>query len=443
MALHQVPSRADDGGLDRAEVSGSASSAALSGSLGRGARTGLKPGALLDDVRTWLARFISAMSGSDLDLLTLWAAHTWLVEETYTTPRLVLDSPVPGSGKTTTLEHLQRLCRAPVQMAALSSPALLTRMLDAELRTLLIDEVDRTLAPTKDGVPDLIAVLNSGYKRGATRPVLVPVKGGGWEPKEMPTFAPVAMAGNNPNLPGDTRSRCIRVLLMPDEQIEESDWELIEPDAEALGARLAVWADRVRDQVRTQRPDLPAGVKGRARERWLPLKRVAAAAGGRWPAVVDDLAVSDVKRIELEQEEGLMHQQPAVVLLKHLAEVWAEHETFVPTEELIRRLVRKHPEMWGDESPFGKQLTAQRLGRMLVTAYNVHAARPNTQGPRGYLRSALTLPCSRFGLILPFEPDKAAQPAAPDTDRGHQEVDEQEAAEALHEYRVGHFGGAA
>ena len=149
MALHQVPSQADDGGLDRADVSSSASSAALSGSPERGARTGLEPGELLDDVRTWLARFISAMSGSDLDLLTLWAAHTWLVEETYTSPRLVLDSPVPGSGKTTTLEHLQRLCRAPVQMAALSSPALLTRMLDAELRTLLIDEVDRTLAPKR------------------------------------------------------------------------------------------------------------------------------------------------------------------------------------------------------------------------------------------------------------------------------------------------------
>ena len=38
--------------------------------------------------------------------------------------------------------------------------------------------------------------------RGASRPVLVPTKGGGWEVREMPTYAAVAMAGNNPSLPG-------------------------------------------------------------------------------------------------------------------------------------------------------------------------------------------------------------------------------------------------
>ena len=44
----------------------------------------------------------------------------------------------------------------------------------------------------------------------------------------MPTFAPVVMAGNNPKLPEDTKSRSIRVLLMPDTDgtAEESDWEV-------------------------------------------------------------------------------------------------------------------------------------------------------------------------------------------------------------------------
>jgi hypothetical protein len=171
---------------------------------------------LLEEIRAWLARYISTMTDADLDLLTLWAAHTYLINETYTTPRLQLDSPVPGSGKTTCLEHLQRLCLQPVLMATVSSPALLVRMLEKAQRTILIDEADRSLRPDKEGVADLLAVLNSGYKRGATRPVLMPAKGGNWEPVEMPTFAAVAMAGNNPNLPDDTRSRIIRVLLLPD-----------------------------------------------------------------------------------------------------------------------------------------------------------------------------------------------------------------------------------
>ena len=41
---------------------------------------------------------------------------------------------------------------------------------------------------------ELIGIINSGYRYGATRPVLIPVKGGGWEASEMSTYAPVVMA---------------------------------------------------------------------------------------------------------------------------------------------------------------------------------------------------------------------------------------------------------
>ena len=63
---------------------------------------------------------------------------------------------------------------------------MLTRLLAAGPRTLLIDEVDRNLNPDREGVADLLAVLNSGYKRGATRPVLVPAAGSGWRGGGVP-----------------------------------------------------------------------------------------------------------------------------------------------------------------------------------------------------------------------------------------------------------------
>ena len=53
----------------------------------------------MDRIRDWLERFICPMDPRDLDLLTLWAAHTHLVNETYTSPRLLIESPVPESGK--------------------------------------------------------------------------------------------------------------------------------------------------------------------------------------------------------------------------------------------------------------------------------------------------------------------------------------------------------
>jgi len=224
-----------------------------------------------------------------------------------------------------------------VQMASLASPALLTRMLGAEQRTILIDEADRTLNPEKEGIAELLAVINSGYKRGATRPVLVPGKGGKWEVREMPTFAAVALAGNSRNLPEDTRSRIIRVLLLPDLNctVAESDWELIESDAAALHDALAAWADQVRDQVRTERPGLPDGVTGRFREKWAPLKRVAAAAGGDWPDRVDAMALHDKEEYAMDREDGLVKEKPAVILLSHIHEVWPDNTPFVPTSELI------------------------------------------------------------------------------------------------------------
>lgn len=361
---------------------------------------------VLTDVRAWLSRFVCVMDDLDLDLLTLWAAHTHLAFETYTTPRLVLDSSMPGSGKTTVLEHLSRLCLSPIQAASLSSPALLTRMLNKSMRTILIDEVDRSLDPKKPGVEDLIAVLNSGYKRGATRPVLVPSKGGEWDVSEMSTFSPVAMAGNAPNLPDDTRSRCIRVLLMPDLEgrVESSDWEEIEEEAQELGRRLAEAADVAREFVRTVRPELPVGCIGRIKERWNPIKRVATAAGGAWASIADELIKRDIAEAEMDKEDGITHLPPAVILLKDIRDIWDASDVFTPSGVLIHRLIQHNPAMWSSASSYGKELNAQRLGRMLVTAFKLHSTRQG-DSKRGYFRSNLGNVWRRMGMTPPKQTD--------------------------------------
>ncbi|MEB0264363.1 DUF3631 domain-containing protein [Cryobacterium sp. 10I5] len=365
---------------------------------------------VLDDVRGWLARFVCVMEDRDLDLLTLWAAHTHLCFETYSTPRLVLDSPMHGSGKTTVLEHLSRLCLNPVQAASLSSPALLTRMLNAGMRTILIDEVDRSLDPKKPGVEDLIAVLNSGYKRGATRPVLVPAKGGTWEVSEMSTFSPVAMAGNAPALPDDTRSRCIRVLLLPDLEgvVESSDWEEIDEDAQALGARLAAAAEVVRETVRSARPSIPEGTIGRIKERWYPIKRVASSAGEKWASIADELIVRDIEATAMDKEDGIANVPPAVSLIRDVYAAWPDDAGFIATTDLVSRLIRHNPLMWSSESFFGKDLTVQRLGRMMVTGFKIHSQRQGDSA-RGYHRATLAAAWRRMGVTPRIQTDGTAK----------------------------------
>lgn len=409
--------------FDDMASSGSAGSA---GSSGLSGCPSAEP-APLDDVRQWTARYIRTTTEADLDLLTLWAVHTHLVAELYTTPRLLIDSVMPGSGKTTCLDHLSRLCAAPVQAASLSSPALLARILANGPRTILIDEADRSLDPKKEGVGELLAILNSGYRAGASRPVLTPTKGGGWDVDEMPTHAPVAMAGNSPNLPEDTLSRCARVLLMPDLDgtAEESDWELIEDDALDLAERIGRWCDFIRHEIRGIRPPLPEGIKGRARERWLPLKRVAVMAGGRWPAAVDALATAEADRLAVEAEDGLMRKQRHMVLVEHLADVWPQGETFVPTAHLLDALKRKHPDEWGELARFGRPLTSQAMGRMIAGKFGVHTCRPDTNGPRGYLFADLDPVLRRLGIWVPAEPDEVAEPAQPDKPAEPDEVADQ------------------
>lgn len=372
--------------------------------------TGSYLGGVLQTVRDWLARYICVVDDLDLDVLALWAAHTHVAFETYTTPRLMLDSTMPGSGKTTVLEHLQRLSLSPIQAASISSPALLARMLDKQMRTILIDEVDRSLDPKKPGVEDLIAILNSGYKRGATRPVLVPTKGGDWDVSEMSTFSPVAMAGNAPHLPDDTRSRCIRVLLMPDlyGTVNPSDWEEVEIDALDLGASLADAMERFREDIRISRPELPEGCTGRMREKWGPLARVAAVAGGTWPAVVAELIERDIKEVAMEREEGLLNLPPAMVLLKDLHAIWADHERFLATSAIIGRLIDHNPEYWGEVSSYGKRLTAQRMGRMLVQGAKVHSTR-NAEKTRGYTRDQFAKAWRQLGITLSIEPVEPVQ----------------------------------
>jgi hypothetical protein len=178
----------------------------------------------------------------------------------------------------------------------------------------------RRIVRSIEGIADTLAVINSGYKRGGTRPVLVPVKGGGWDVKEMPTFSPVALAGNNPTLPDDTRSRIIRVLLMPDHSglIEESNWEKIEEGAYALHDEIAAWADQLCDRVKRNSLDLSDGITGQFREKWALLKRVADVAGGDWPKMTGEMAANDRKEWEMDRQDGVLRDSPQVLLLHHV-----------------------------------------------------------------------------------------------------------------------------
>jgi hypothetical protein len=356
------------------------------------------------------------MREDDLDVLSLWIVHTWLAEETYTTPRLLIDSPVPGSGKTTLLDHLNKLCKSPVQMASVSSAALLARITADGTRTLLIDEADRSLDPKRPGSGDLIAILNSGYKKGGSRPVNVPGKGGdGWEMREMPTYSPVAIAGNTPLLPDDTRSRCIVVRLMPDlaGNAEESDWEWLEIDAQDLQDHIQEAVEPIREAVRMSRPQLPTGCKNRHRERWKPLAKVASVAGDRWVTKCVELIEADLALAADAAENGDALASPAVTLAQDLHKVLRDENRQVPSTEIVRQMIKLNPEAWSIVSAYGKELTHQRMGRILNRSFGLYSQRIGSNA-RGWHPNQFKQVWEHLGISL----SKPTEPTEPTKDRG-------------------------
>jgi hypothetical protein len=342
----------------------------------------------LNQVKAWLQRFILVVDPMDYDLLALWVGHTFLAKQLYSTPRLRIDSAVYGAGKTTVLEHLSRLCYKPIGPALVGSGAMIADLVADDPHTLLLDEVDRMLAPGRSGNDVLMAVLNTGHRVGGVRLTRHQEKGGTWQQVKHSTFAPVAMSGNAPDLPADTLSREIRILLFPDLHgvVEESDWELIGRDADRLHNLVQAWTNTVKTDVKGLAVELPAECVGRAKEKWRPLKRIADAAGGQWPDLCDALIARAMKDDKAEREAGLKKLPDGMVLLNDLYAIWPQHDELVPSRDVVLKMADYNPEYWGEHSHYGKKLTEKRMAALLYQVAKVTSQRPGGRGPMGYFR---------------------------------------------------------
>jgi hypothetical protein len=238
--------------------------------------------ALLDEARLFLSRFCVFPHDHALVAATLWAAHTHMIERFHTSPRLMLSSPEAGSGKTRVLEVLNLLVPEPM-MSLSASPAAIFRTLSKRQITLLFDEVDAIFSKRgkDDSHEDLRALLNCGYKRGATIPRCVGPK---HDVVDFPVFAAVALAGLG-DLPDTIMTRAIIIRMRrraPAESVEPFRARIHEAPGHILRDRLKNWAEEVGQSVCGAWPTLPEGIVDRPAELWEPLIAIADTAGAAW-----------------------------------------------------------------------------------------------------------------------------------------------------------------
>ena len=205
---------------------------------------------VLNVVESFLRRFIAYPSQHALIAHVLWIAHTYLLEQFDTTPRLAFMSAEKMSGKTRALlEVTPLLVRCPIPSVN-ASPAVILRLADKDQGTILYDEIDAIFGNVKnqEANTDLCSLMNAGYRRGA--------KVRRWNvnhnaPDEFNAFAPLAVAGLR-DLPDTLASRAIFIRMKrrsPTEKVEPFRWRNASKEAEPIKYRLEEWCIGIADQI--------------------------------------------------------------------------------------------------------------------------------------------------------------------------------------------------
>jgi hypothetical protein len=312
---------------------------------------------VLDDVTALVRRFSAFPSQHCAPTLALWYAHTHIADRLYVTPRLILDSAEPGSGKTRVLEVAQYLVAAPEMTVSASRAALFRLVADGPI-TVLFDEVDTIFTKSGGGNEDLRAMLNAGYKRSATIPRYDSKTR---NVRRFPVYTPAALAGIAGGMPDTITTRAITIHMRrrrPDEHVEPFRERLVEQQAQPIRAALSEWLAIVADEVADAAPTMPDGVADRAAEIWEPLIAIADAAGGHWPTTARKACAHFVlTRLPSADSIGIQ-------LLSDMRDIFtAANVDRMASREILAHLLTLEDSLWADLPD--KPLDARRLSREL------------------------------------------------------------------------------
>ena len=294
---------------------------------------------LLDDVTRYIRRYV-VLSDCQAVACTLWVAHCHAFAVAEATPYLNITSAVKQSGKTRLLEVLEPIVPVPWLTGRVSA-AVLTRKVDAETPTLLLDESDAAFSHRSEYAEALRAMLNSGYRRSGISSLCVG-QGAGFTYRDFSTFCPKAIAGIGA-LPETVRDRSIRIALKrraPGERLARFRLRHAPRVGGPLWAQLDAWRVLACAALRDAEPETPSALGDRAADVWEPLLAIADMAGGGWPRRARGAATALSAQVSVDDDAV------SIRLLQDIRQVFTDER--LGSADLVHRLTRLEDRPWAD-----------------------------------------------------------------------------------------------
>jgi hypothetical protein len=319
--------------------------------------------ALADKIEEFVRRYVVFPHEHAYAATTLWILHTWAIEEFEVSPRLAFISVERGSGKTRALEILSHLTREAAIFSSMSPSFLFRRIAQEPVPTVMFDEADNYFSGRlSESAMEILAVMNSGYKRGGNVGRAVVGNGRGEvSAVTFPSFAPLAL-GSILNLPDTLQSRSIVVLMKrrrKQDTLVPYRERYIRGEALGLREECASWAEQSSDAIKgIGFPSLPAGIEDRAAELWETPVAIADVLGGAWPVRARAAAVAFVD--EADQRPLSKGER----LLVDVHTVFGERDGMASTE-LLRGLHELETGTWSEYGRSRMPLDGKALARML------------------------------------------------------------------------------
>jgi putative DNA primase/helicase len=305
--------------------------------------------ALIDQIEGRLKRHV-VMSDEAVLAVALWTVFAWVHDAAVHSPILLVSSPEAECGKSTLLGLINFLVPRGLVVVEVS-PAVLFRMIECWHPTLIVDEADTAFKNN----PELRAVVNSGWTRGAGVPRCNPDT---HDPEFFETFGPKAIGLKGLKVPDTTLSRSIVIEMsrkLPGDSAEsfahEDDEELSN-----LRRHLARFSGDNMVRLRASRPETPGGFTNRLEANWKPLLAIAEICG------LGERARKAATALSRRADEASL----GVELLRDIRGILEDRDR-IRSGELVNKLTAMEDRPWSEMPYSGKPITQAQLAKLLKT----------------------------------------------------------------------------